>query len=148
MFFPFVLLLLTCLASSSHSEVSGSSPSMEKHENQQAETSTDYDNRQRRLRRDLNDLKDGNDIFDDNSGMHPLELEVEGIPQPLLMFLQKMCQLQAKPLRMKTPRLGRTIDFDSDDERMRLPFGSGRINKKNVPFKPRLGKRTCLCDNN
>ncbi|XP_055907088.1 protein hugin [Eupeodes corollae] len=147
MFFPFVLLLLTCLANSSYSEISESTPAMEKHESQQSQN-TDYDNRQRRLRRDLNELRDGSDIFDDNSGIRPLELEVEGIPQPLMMFLQKMCQLQAKPLRKKTPRLGRTIDFDNDDDRMRLPFGAGRINKKNVPFKPRLGKRTCLCDNN
>ncbi|KAM7363520.1 protein hugin [Cochliomyia hominivorax] len=97
------------------------------------------------------------------------EIDLENMP-PLLYFmlLQKLKQLQTNERQLptrRTPRLGRSIDFQLFDagaatnsqhdfdgtlnlandyavSRQFLP----RVMKKSVQFKPRLGKRTQVCD--
>ncbi|KAH8358787.1 hypothetical protein KR093_002508 [Drosophila rubida] len=84
------------------------------------------------------------------------EFDLDNMP-PLAYYLllQKLRQLQSSgepAYRVRTPRLGRSIDFQQLLEGSR---GSGeeatggqfvsRMMKKSVPFKPRLGKRAQVC---
>ncbi|XP_070074064.1 protein hugin isoform X2 [Drosophila takahashii] len=83
------------------------------------------------------------------------EFDLDSMP-PLTYYLllQKLRQLQSNgepAYRVRTPRLGRSIDS------WRLLDGEGapeeaiggqfvqRMAKKSVPFKPRLGKRAQVC---
>ncbi|KAH8353814.1 hypothetical protein KR084_002544 [Drosophila pseudotakahashii] len=83
------------------------------------------------------------------------EFDLDSMP-PLTYYLllQKLRQLQSNgepAYRVRTPRLGRSIDS------WRLLDGEGapeeaiggqfvqRLAKKSVPFKPRLGKRAQVC---
>ncbi|XP_030370151.1 protein hugin [Scaptodrosophila lebanonensis] len=96
------------------------------------------------------------------------EYDLDNMP-PLTYYLllQKLRQLQNSnepAYRVRTPRLGRSIDFQQlldasgvGDEEMSVGGGGGgglgiqsrqfvsRMMKKSVPFKPRLGKRAQVC---
>ncbi|EDW83643.1 uncharacterized protein Dwil_GK13719 [Drosophila willistoni] len=77
-------------------------------------------------------------------------------PLTYYLLLQKLRQLQSNgepAYRVRTPRLGRSIDFQQllgegggagADEASGGQFMS-RMIKKSVPFKPRLGKRALMC---
>ncbi|BFF91002.1 protein hugin [Drosophila madeirensis] len=85
------------------------------------------------------------------------EFDLDSMP-PLTYYLllQKLRQLQSNgepAFRVRTPRLGRSIDFQqlldaggASEEAAggRMKFMS-RMMKKSVPFKPRLGKRAQVC---
>ncbi|KAM8707164.1 hypothetical protein ACLKA7_011286 [Drosophila subpalustris] len=84
------------------------------------------------------------------------EFDLDNMP-PLAYYLllQKLRQLQSNgepAYRVRTPRLGRSIDFQqllegrggSSEEAAGGQFVS-RLTKKSVPFKPRLGKRAQVC---
>ncbi|XP_044312782.1 protein hugin isoform X2 [Drosophila rhopaloa] len=88
------------------------------------------------------------------------EFDLDSMP-PLTYYLllQKLRQLQSSgepAYRVRTPRLGRSIDFQRllDAEGAAGMGGSEeatggqfmqRMIKKSVPFKPRLGKRAQVC---
>ncbi|XP_017143672.1 protein hugin [Drosophila miranda] len=83
------------------------------------------------------------------------EFDLDSMP-PLTYYLllQKLRQLQSNgepAFRVRTPRLGRSIDFQqlldaggASGEAAGGQFMS-RMMKKSVPFKPRLGKRAQVC---
>ncbi|XP_022210889.2 protein hugin [Drosophila obscura] len=83
------------------------------------------------------------------------EFDLDSMP-PLTYYLllQKLRQLQSNgepAFRVRTPRLGRSIDFQqlldaggASEEAAGGQFMS-RMMKKSVPFKPRLGKRAQVC---
>ncbi|ALC46173.1 hug [Drosophila busckii] len=85
------------------------------------------------------------------------EFDLDNIP-PLAYYLllQKLRQLQSSgepSYRVRTPRLGRSIDLQpylEDREGSEESQAAGgqfmaRLTKKSVPFKPRLGKRAQVC---
>ncbi|KAH8416674.1 hypothetical protein KR222_006153, partial [Zaprionus bogoriensis] len=128
-----------------------------------------------RHKRAMGEYKDVNDIIDEleenslaqkasamavagHSSGQGQEFDLDNMP-PLAyyMLLQKLRQLQSNgepAYRVRTPRLGRSIDFQQLLEG-RAAGGSAedaaggqfvsRMMKKSVPFKPRLGKRAQVC---
>ncbi|XP_017112162.1 protein hugin [Drosophila elegans] len=89
------------------------------------------------------------------------EFDLDSMP-PLTYYLllQKLRQLQSSgepAYRVRTPRLGRSIDFqrllDAEGAGMGMAGSEEatggqfmqRMIKKSVPFKPRLGKRAQVC---
>ncbi|XP_060647678.1 protein hugin [Drosophila nasuta] len=85
------------------------------------------------------------------------EFDLDNMP-PLAYYLllQKLRQLQSSgepAYRVRTPRLGRSIDFQqlleggrgSSEEAAAGGQFASRMMKKSVPFKPRLGKRAQVC---
>ncbi|EDV92680.1 protein hugin [Drosophila grimshawi] len=115
------------------------------------------------------EYKELNDIIDEleenslvqkaNAAVSPTqsqEFDLDNMP-PLTYYLllQKLRQLQSSgepAYRVRTPRLGRSIDFQQflgsgrggSEEATGGQFVS-RMMKKSVPFKPRLGKRAQVC---
>ncbi|XP_030564005.1 protein hugin [Drosophila novamexicana] len=121
-----------------------------------------------RHKRAMGEYKELNDIIDEleenNLGQKPSgaappaqtqEFDLDNMP-PLAYYLllQKLRQLQSSSeptYRVRTPRLGRSIDFQQllesragSEEATGGHFVS-RMMKKSVPFKPRLGKRAQVC---
>ncbi|TDG48709.1 hypothetical protein AWZ03_004821 [Drosophila navojoa] len=123
-----------------------------------------------RHKRAMGEYKELNDIIDDleENGLvqkggaavtasqgQAQEFDLDSMP-PLAYYLllQKLRQLQSNSepaYRPRTPRLGRSIDFQQLlDSRGGNEEASGgqfvsRMMKKSVPFKPRLGKRAQVC---
>lgn len=121
-----------------------------------------------RHKRAMGEYKELNDIIDEleeNSlvqkasvavpSAQSQEFDLDNMP-PLAYYLllQKLRQLQSNgepAYRVRTPRLGRSIDFQQLlDGRTNSEESAGgqfmsRLTKKSVPFKPRLGKRAQVC---
>ncbi|XP_037952846.1 protein hugin-like [Teleopsis dalmanni] len=137
-------------------------------EQQIRHTAVKTEARQKRSQRDLVEYKDLNDILEDledNSIAQAAaattptqDFDLDNMPPvTYYLLLQKLKQLQSNEptYRVRTPRLGRSIDFQlmdggangnpEDEVGMSRQFVS-RVIKKSVPFKPRLGKRTQMCD--
>ncbi|XP_017076829.1 protein hugin [Drosophila eugracilis] len=137
-------------------------------------SSTSLEARQKRAMGDYKELTDIIDELEENSlaqkasATVPLaavpqqgqEFDLDSMP-PLAYYLilQKLRQLQSNgepAYRVRTPRLGRSIDswrlLDSEgasemaggEEAIGGQFRQ-RMVKKSVPFKPRLGKRAQVC---
>ncbi|KAI8130179.1 Protein hugin [Lucilia cuprina] len=151
----------------------------------QLQSEATYETRQKRSQLDLGNIGGGTNGFgnteykDFNEFMEELgdnaimpvsqEMDLENMP-PLLYFmlLQKLKQLQTNERQLptrRTPRLGRSIDFQLFDAGAATTTGHDfdgalnmandyavsrqylpRVMKKSVQFKPRLGKRTQVCD--
>ncbi|KAL9899387.1 protein hugin [Glossina fuscipes fuscipes] len=96
------------------------------------------------------------------------EIDVDNLPPVLyVMLLEKLKELRHErqlATTRRTPRLGRSIDFQlfdaaavadslardfettNDDNYRASHLYVPRVMKKSVPFKPRLGKRSQVCD--
>uniref|UniRef100_A0A1A9VFU2 Uncharacterized protein n=1 Tax=Glossina austeni TaxID=7395 RepID=A0A1A9VFU2_GLOAU len=96
------------------------------------------------------------------------EIDVDSLPPVLyMMLLEKLKELRNErqlATTRRTPRLGRSIDFQlfdaaavadslardfaatNDDNYKASRLYVPRVMKKSVPFKPRLGKRSQMCD--
>uniref|UniRef100_A0A1A9WYL2 Uncharacterized protein n=1 Tax=Glossina brevipalpis TaxID=37001 RepID=A0A1A9WYL2_9MUSC len=96
------------------------------------------------------------------------EIDMDNLPPVLyVMLLEKLKELRNErqlPATRRTPRLGRSIDFhlfdadavadslardfeaSNDDDYKASRLYIPRMMKKSVPFKPRLGKRSQVCN--